>query len=45
MAVPKYENMGLEYPLKDIPPLTKEEAINARNIIIKSFKEARKNEK
>ena len=43
MAVPKYENMGLEYPLKDIPPLTKEEAINARNIIIKSLKEARKN--
>ncbi len=22
MAVPKYENLGIEYPLKDVPPLT-----------------------
>lgn len=41
MAIPKYENLGLNYPLKNTPPLTKEEAINAKNIIIKSIKEAR----
>lgn len=38
MAIPKYENLGIDYPLKGIRPLTKEEAINARNIIISSFK-------
>ena len=41
MAIPKYENLGLNYPLKGIKPLTKEEALNARNIIIKSMKQAR----
>lgn len=40
MAIPKYENLGIEYPLKGIPPLTKEEAIKARDIILKSMKEA-----
>ena len=38
MAIPKYENLGIEYPLKNIPPLTKEEAIKARNCILKSMK-------
>ena len=42
MAIPKYENLGIEYPLKGIPPLTKEEAIKARDIILKSMKEALK---
>lgn len=41
MAIPKYENLGLEYPLKDVEPLTHDEAINARNIIIQSIKNAR----
>ena len=41
MAIPKYENLGLNYPLKGIKPLTKEEALDARNIIIKSMKQAR----
>lgn len=41
MAIPKYENLGIEYPLKGIPPLTKEQAINARNIIIESIKRTR----
>lgn len=41
MAVPKYENLKMEYPLKNVPPLTKEEAINARNIILKALKEER----
>lgn len=41
MAIPKYENMGIEYPLKGIPPLTHEQALEARNIIIKSYKETK----
>lgn len=38
MAKPKYEALGIDYKLNDIPPLTKEKALNARNIIIKSMK-------
>ena len=41
MAIPKYENLGIDYPLKGIPPLTHDEAINARNIIIKAYKAKR----
>lgn len=37
MAIPKYENLNIEYPLKNIPPLTKEEAIKARDIILKNY--------
>lgn len=38
MAIPKYQNLGIDYPLKNTKPLTKEQAINARNIIIKAYK-------
>ena len=38
MAIPKYEALGIEYPLQDTPPLTKEEAIKARDIILKAIK-------
>ena len=38
MAIPKYENLGIDYPLKGILPLTKEQAIEARNIILKTFR-------
>lgn len=38
MAIPKYENLKIKYPLEGVPPLTKEEAINARDIIIKAYK-------
>ena len=38
MAVPKYENMGIDYPLKDTPPLTKEEALRARSYILEGLK-------
>ncbi len=41
MAIPKYENLGIEYPLKDVPPLTHDEAMEARNIILKAFKRVR----
>lgn len=38
MAIPKYENLGLEYKLKNTPPLTKEQALDARSIILKAMK-------
>ena len=41
MAIPKYESLGLDYPLKGIPPLTKEQAIEARNVIVNAIKKAR----
>lgn len=38
MAIPKYENLGMEYKLKDTPPLSKEDAIKARDKIIEIYK-------
>lgn len=38
MAKPKYENLGMEYPLGDTPPLSKEEAVKAREIIMSGIK-------
>ena len=43
MAIPKYENLGIDYPLKGVLPLSKEEALRARNIIINAYKNARVN--
>ena len=42
MAIPKYENLGIEYALKNTPTLTKDEAIQARNIIIQAMKSKNK---
>ena len=42
MAIPKYENLGINYSLKDLQPLTKEEAIKARDIILNSMKKSNK---
>ena len=42
MAIPKYENLGLNYPLKEIPALSKDEALRARSIIFNAFNEERK---
>ena len=41
MAVSKYENLGIDYSLKNLSPLSKEDAIKARDIIIKSIKKTR----
>lgn len=41
MAVSKYENLKINYPLKGVPSLTKGEAIKARNLIIKEFEQNR----
>ncbi len=32
MAVNKYQNLGIDYPLKDMKDMTKEEAIKARSV-------------
>lgn len=38
MAIPKYEALGINYPLKTTPPTTKEEAIWARDIILQNMR-------
>ena len=38
MAVHKYEQLGIKYELVDTPPLTKENAIMARDIILNAMK-------
>lgn len=43
MANAKYENLGIEYPLGDIPPLSKEDAVKARDIIMSGIKSGLKN--
>lgn len=45
MAKPKYAELGLEYPLGDTPPLTKEEAIKARDIIMDGIKSGLRKQK
>lgn len=45
MGEVKYDNLGMEYPLKGIPPLDKSDAIKARDIIINGMKEAIKSQK
>ena len=37
MAIPKYEELGIDYKLKDTKPLTKEQAIEARDIILNAI--------
>lgn len=41
MAVPKYESLGIDYPLRNVPALSKEEAISVRNIILEGIKKVR----
>ncbi|MCD7811366.1 MAG: pyruvate formate lyase-activating protein [Ruminococcus sp.] len=38
MGKVKYENLGIDYALKDVEPLPKEEAIKARDIIMNGLK-------
>ena len=38
MGKVKYDNLGIKYPLEGIEPLSKQEAIKARDIIIKGIK-------
>ena len=43
MGVVKYENLGIDYRLKGVPALTKDEVIKAKSFIIKGIKETRAN--
>ena len=38
----KYEELGIEYSLADTPPLSRAEAIEAKNIIMNGLKKALK---
>lgn len=38
MGISKYENLGIDYPLQDIAPLKKQEAIKARDIVLQEYK-------
>ena len=38
MGLPKYENLNMEYPLKGVNALEKEDAIKAREVILKGMK-------
>lgn len=41
MGKVKYENLGIDYPLKDTKDATKDEAVAAKNIILQAYKESR----
>lgn len=41
MGVVKYEKLGMEYPLKDVPAMDKEKAKDARKIILGGIKKRR----
>ena len=41
MGVVKYEQLGIDYPLKGVPALSKAEAIKARDIIFAAWKKRR----
>lgn len=43
MGKVKYESMGMDYPLKDVPPLSKEDALSAKKIILTGIRDARTN--
>lgn len=43
MAISKYEKLGKEYPLKNILPATKEQTLEARNIILDTMRSKKKN--
>ena len=38
MGKVKYQNLGIDYPLKDVEPLSKEKAIEARDVIMRGIK-------
>lgn len=40
MGKVKYQNLGIDYPLKDVEPLSKEKAIEARDVIMRGIKAA-----
>lgn len=45
MGIPKYESLGIDYPLKGIEPLSKEDAIKARNVVMEGIRDRLKEKK
>lgn len=45
MGKVKYEQLGIEYPLQDVPPLSKEEAIEAKKVILEGIRKRRETPK
>ena len=45
MGKVKYEQLGIDYPLGDTPPLDKEDAVKARDVIMRGLKAALKKKK
>lgn len=43
MGVVKYDELGIDYPLKGLQPLSKDAAKRARNVILRAYKQAKKN--
>lgn len=43
MGIVKYQQMNLEYPLKDTKETSKDDALQARNIVLKGYRESRRN--
>ena len=41
MAKPKYENLGIDYVLKDVPPMDKGKALEKRQVIMEGVKRRR----
>lgn len=41
MGKVKYESLGMEYPLKDVPPMSKEGAIEAKKTILQGIRDGR----
>ena len=45
MGVPKYEKLGIPYPLEGVEPLEKDKAVRARNLILYTMKMKREEKK
>lgn len=41
MAKPKYENLGIDYKLKDVPPMDKAVALEKKKVILEGIKQRR----
>ena len=44
MGVVKYEKLGIEYPLKDVPAMSQKTALEKKEVILKGIKERRKDD-
>jgi len=42
MGVSKYEQLGIPYPLKDVPPATRDQAARAKKIILTAYWKSRR---